>query len=90
MLLPLSLTLISDVEARRRATVVSGEQQEEDVGGGNQEVRRLGAVVFANQRRGGGGAVSYFQGVIVDLSLEPGMTESILEDICVKTILSFS
>lgn len=53
-------------------------------------MRRLGAVVFPNQRRGGSGAISYFQGVIVDLSLEPGMTESFLKDICVKTGLSFS
>lgn len=39
-------------------------------------MRRLGAVVFANQWGGGRGAVSYFQSVIVDLSLEPGMTQN--------------
>lgn len=39
-------------------------------------MRRLGAVVFANQGGGGRGAVSYFQSVIVDLSLEPGMIQN--------------
>lgn len=52
-------------------------------------MRRLGAVIFANQRRGGRGAISYFQGVIVDLSLEPGMTESSFKDICGKSTLFF-
>lgn len=39
-------------------------------------MRRLGAMVFANQGRRGGGAISYFQCVIVDLSLEPGMIQN--------------
>lgn len=48
-----TLTLVSDAEARRRATVVSGEQQEQEVGRRDQEMRRLGSVVLADQ--GGGG-----------------------------------
>lgn len=49
----ISLTLISDTEARRGAAVVCGEQQEQEVGCGNQEMRCLGAVVFADQWRRG-------------------------------------
>lgn len=39
-------------------------------------MRRLGAVVFADQGRRGRGAISYFQSVIVDLSLEPEMIQN--------------
>lgn len=67
----ISLTLVSDAEARCRAAVVCGEQQEQDVGCGNQEIRCLGPVVFTNQGGGYGRAIPDLQCVIVNLSLEP-------------------